>query len=275
LVGLLALLASTATAQIVDLDLGEDPGVISSDDRRAARLAELEPRDTDAFSVGERLAFSVRYGPVRAGECRLEVLPEVTVNGRPCWYLVGTATSSDFFSSVFKVDDRLESYLDTEYLLPWRSTKVLNEGSYHTNQRVELDQVNRMATYHDGTTIPLDPEAQDILSVLYHVRTLDLRPGFSDVIRVHADKKNVDLEVRVLGRERVETPRGTFDCLVVEPLIRLDTGLYDSEKGKLVMYLTDDARKLPVLFKIKVFFGSIILTLTDYVEGGASDGSVP
>lgn len=272
---LLAILASTARAQIVDLDLGDDPGVITSDDRHEARLAELEPRQNRAFGVGERMLYSVRYGFVRAGECRLEVLPEVSVNGRPCYKLVGTAQSSDFFSSVFRVDDRLESYLDTELLLPWRSAKVLHEGGYHADQRVELDQVNRMATYHDGTTVPLDPGAQDILSVLYHIRTLDLRPGFSDVIRVHADEKNVDLEVRVLGREEVDTPGGTFRCLAVEPLIRLDTGLYDSEKGKLVMYVTDDARKLPVMFKIKVFFGSIVLTLTDLVEGSAPDGSVP
>jgi len=272
---LLAILASTASAQIVDLDLGDDPGVITSDDRHEARLAELEPRENHAFGVGERMLYSVRYGPVRAGECRLEVLPEVSVNGRPCYKLVGTAQSSDFFSSIFRVDDRLESFLDTEFLLPWRFSKVLHEGSYHDEQRVELDQVNRMATYQDGTTVALDPGAQDILSVLYHIRTLDLRPGFTDVIRVHADEKNVDLEIRVLGREEVETPGGTFACLAVEPLIRLDTGLYDSEKGKLVMYVTDDARKLPVMFKIKVFFGSIVLTLTDLVEGSPPDGSIP
>ena len=35
------------------------------------------------------------------------------------------------------------------------------------------------------------------------------------------------------------------------------------------MYVTDDARRLPVLFKIKVFFGSLVLTLTDYTPSSS------
>ncbi|MEM7111763.1 MAG: DUF3108 domain-containing protein, partial [Chloroflexota bacterium] len=116
-------------------------------------------------------------------------------------------------------------------------------------------------------TYETDPEAQDVLSALYYVRTLDLEPGTSTTFRVHADEKNVDMELKVHGRERVKTDAGTFDCLVVEPYILLDSGLYDSKKGKLVMYLTDDERKMPVKFKIKVTFGSIVLSLTEMREG--------
>ena len=60
----------------------------------------------------------------------------------------------------------------------------------------------------------------------------------------------------------LETHGDLVDCLEVEPKLLIDTGLYDQEKGKLLIYLTDDRRKLPVLFKIKVFFGSLVLTLT-------------
>lgn len=277
LAGLLTGLAPASQAQddLIDLDLGEDGlGVVDAEGRRDHHLRELPVRENRAFGPGERLTFSVRYGLIRAGECRLEVLPPVELDGRICLRLVGTAHSSDFFSGIFRVEDRMESYLDREALLPWRFHKDLNEGSYRARQRVDLDQVSRVATYEDGRAFPLDPLAQDALSALYFIRTLDLTPGSRHSFRVHADRKNVDMELHVRGRERVETPAGTFDCLEVEPLILLDSGLYDSRKGKLVMYLTDDGRRVPVLFRIKVLFGSIILTLTDLTEGRSDDGAL-
>lgn len=261
----------------LDLDIlnDDDLSVITSEDRRDRRLDALKPRDNGAFEPGERLVYSVRYGIIRAGEAMLAVERRTTFNGRPCYHLVATAQSNDFFSGVFKVDDRMESYLDVDYLLPWMFEKRLHEGGYQAYQRIELDQINQLATYQDGNVVEMEASAQDYLSVLYYLRAMDLAPGTKASLRTHADKKNVDLEVEVIGREEVETPAGTFSCLVVEPHILLDTGLYDSKKGKLLMYLTDDERKLPVLFKIKVFFGSLILTLTDLEEGNGDHGTVP
>lgn len=260
----------------VDLDYTiDDPSLIDSEDRRTAQLGELEPRANHAFRTGERLTYSVRYGIVRAGECRLEVLPETTVDGRLCHHLIGTAVSSDAFAAVFRVNDRMESFVDVNYLVPWRFEKELHEGTYDAHQRIEFDPLNRVATYQDGTRIPLEEAVFDVLSALYVLRTMDLSPGARFTLPAHADKKNVDLEIRVRGRERVETPAGKFDCLAVEPLILLDSGLYDHKRGKLVIYLTDDARKLPVMFKVRVFFGSIVLTLTDLEEGDTKLGSLP
>ena len=266
-----------AADPLLDLDVLDDDSlsIITSDDRRDRRLDALQARENGAFNTGERLVYSVRYGIIRAGEATLHVERTTTFNGRPCYHLVATAQSNDFFSGVFRVDDRMESYLDADYLLPWMFEKRLHEGSFEAYQRIELDQVNQLATYHDGKVIEMDRNAQDYLSVLYYLRSMDLQPGFREALRTHADKKNVELEIEVVGRETVDTPAGKFDCVVLEPHILLDTGLYDSKKGKLLVYLTDDERKLPVLFKIKVFFGSLILTLTDLEEGSDQNGTVP
>jgi hypothetical protein len=257
----------------VDLDFDlDDPTLIDSDARKEARLGELPQRENGVFYPGERLTFSVRYGIVRAGECRLEVLPNTTVDGRDCHHLIGTAVSSDGFNAVFRVNDRMESMIDAQVLLPWRFEKELHEGQYDAIQRIEFDQLNRVATYHDGTRVSLTEPAFDVLSALYVIRTMPLSPGTRSSLPIHADKKNVPLEIHVRGRERVETPAGTFDCLEVEPLIVLDSGLYDHKRGKLVIYVTDDERRLPVMFKVKVFFGSIVLTLTEHHEGEEARG---
>lgn len=257
---------------LIDLDDIGESNVSDSADRRTRLLDRFEPHDEGAFAPGERLVYSVRYGIIRAGEATLTVGDPVTVNGRRCYEITGTAESNDFFSSVFRVDDRMQTYLDTEFAIPWRFQKELNEGGYHARQRIELDQINQVATYHDGETVEMDVAAHDMLSSLYYIRTLDLVPGLRLQCRTHADKKNVDLEIFVSGRQRVETPAGTFECVVVEPKILLDTGLYDHDKGKLEIFLTDDERKLPVLFRVKVFFGSLVLTLTSLQEGVPTSG---
>lgn len=257
---------------LIDLDDIGESSISGTADRRGRLLERFEPRENDAFRPGERLVYSVRYGIIRAGEATLSVGDPVNVNGRQCYEVTGTAESNDFFSSVFRVDDRMHTYLDTDFIFPWRFRKELNEGGYHAQQRIELDQINQVATYHDGESVEMNPAAHDMLSPLYYIRTLDLKPGSRVNLRTHADKKNVDLEIFVRERKRVETPAGEFDCLVVEPKILLDTGLYDHEKGKLEIYLTDDERKLPVLFKVKVFFGSLVLTLTDHSQGTVARG---
>jgi len=245
------------------LDADDDLSIIDSAERRESRLDQFTVRENSAFSPGERLVYSVRYGFIQAGEAALEVRREAMVAGRPCYQIVGTAKSSDFFSSIFRVNDRVESYLDTLYLIPWRFEKELNEGKFHASEHVEMDQINRVATYLDGRTFEMVPEAQDMISAIYHLRTLDLDPGDVVVVKTHADRQNVDIEIHIGERKRVKTSAGEFDCLEAQPFLLLDTGLYDHKKGKLLMYLTDDERRLPVMFKIKVFFGSIVMSLSE------------
>ena len=109
--------------------------------------------------------------------------------------------------------------------------------------------------------VPISVGAQDVLSSLYYVRMMDLTVGRSVFIENHADKKNYPLEIKVLRKERVTVPAGRFNCIVVEPSVR-GAGLF-SHKGKLTVWLTDDAARVPVLMKTKVVVGSISAVLTD------------
>jgi len=65
------------------------------------------------FGVGEKLVFAVQYSLVKAGEASLEVRNIADIDGRPCYRIVSDARTNKFFSGVFKVRDRFESYMDT------------------------------------------------------------------------------------------------------------------------------------------------------------------
>jgi len=71
-----------------------------------------------------------------------------------------------------------------------------------------------------------------------------------------------DLNVRYLGKERISVTAGTFDCIIVEPLVQ-EGGLFKSE-GSIVVWLSDDKLRLPIKVKTKVVIGSIDAELTKY-----------
>ena len=68
--------------------------------------------------------------------------------------------------------------------------------------------------------------------------------------------------MKFLGRQRIEVDAGTFDCIIIEPLMK-EGGLFKSE-GRVVIWLTDDDRKIPVKVSTRVVIGSIDAELREY-----------
>ncbi len=216
------------------------------------------------FGVGERLTFEIKYGFISAGTATLGIPETVTERGYECYRVVSVAESNSFFSAFFRVRDVAESYLDTRELVPRRFEKRLREGDFRAHDVVLFDQDRHVALYpkRGDRLVPISVGAQDILSSLYYVRMMDLTVGRSTFIENHADRKNYPLEIKVLRKERVKVPVGRFDCLVVEPVMR-GAGLF-SHQGRLTVWLTDDAARIPVLMKSKIVVGSITAVLTDF-----------
>ena len=220
------------------------------------------------FGVGERLKFEIKYGFISAGTATLGIPETVTERGYDCYRIVSLAESNSFFSAFFTVRDIAESYLDMRELVPRRFEKRLSEGDFRAHDIVLFDHDRHVALYpkRSDQLVPISAGAQDILSSLYYVRMMDLTVGRSTFIDNHADRKNYPLEIKVLRKERVEVPVGRFDCLVVEPVMR-GAGLF-SHQGRLTVWLTDDAARIPVLMKSKIMVGSItaVLTEVDYAD---------
>jgi hypothetical protein len=109
-------------------------------------------------------------------------------------------------------------------------------------------------------------DAMDEVAFLYFVRTLPLEVG--EVRRFErmfeADDNPVVLEV--LRRETVRVPAGTFETVVVRPVIRAD-GLF-SREGRAEVHLTDDDRRLVVRIESRMKAGRVDLSLEEYRPGG-------
>lgn len=226
---------------------------------------QVLPAVPQAVRPGESLKFSVNYGFINAGAAYLEVSHVKDWDGHAVYTLTARAESNKFFSGMYKVRNRIESYWDSTGHFSRRYFESRREGKHRAQNEIVFDYGKQEARYQDGQTFPIPPEVQDALSSFYFTRTQALPLGGSVFFDYHASHKSVPLEVKVLGREKVETPAGTFSCVVVEPLLKAG-GIFKN-KGRLVIWLTDDERRMPVLMKSKVMIGSISATLVEAKRG--------
>jgi hypothetical protein len=217
------------------------------------------------YGPGERMVFSIGYGPINAGEGVLEVVGLTEYKGHTCYHILSKANSNRFFSSIYKVRDKITSYIDVETLYSRYFNKRLREGDYKKTVEIDFDHLAEEARYSNGETYPISSGVQDVLSAFFYARNLDLEPGRVYEVAAHSSRRTYDLKVIVHGKERVEVEAGTWNCFVVEPVIEGD-GLFKHE-GKLTLYISDDARRIPVLIKTKVPVGSIDVELKEYRPG--------
>lgn len=218
-----------------------------------------------AFGPGEKMVFSIGYGVVDAGEATVEIIGLTEYQGKTCYQFQSKANSNRFFSSIYKVRDKIVSYMDVETLYSRYFYKRLREGDYKKSVEISFDHENELAKYANGNEYPAARGVQDVLSAGYFVRTLDLAEDTDFDVPAHSSRKTYDLKVFVRGKEKVTVAAGTFDCFVVEPIMQGE-GLFKHE-GKLTIYLSDDKYRVPVLIKTKVPVGSITIELKEYHPG--------
>lgn len=217
-----------------------------------------------AFSVGERLVFDVGYSFITAGEAVMSVPKLDTIFGRTVYQVLFTVNSTPTFSWIYKVEDRYETYLDVQGVFPWKFTQKVREGSYRRDFTAWFDQVKNIA-YANDKQYSIPPYVHDAVSAFYFVRTMDFsrsRAGEKTMLYNFYKDSTYSLAVKFLGRQRIEVDAGTFNCVIVEPLMK-EGGLFKSE-GRVIIWLTDDERKIPVKVSTKVLIGSIDAELREY-----------
>jgi hypothetical protein len=107
----------------------------------------------------------------------------------------------------------------------------------------------------------IPPCVHDVFGALYSLRNLHLDPGQTTQIPVSDGKKSVSAKVEAQARESVKTPSGTYKTIRYEAYL-FNNVLY-RRPAHLFIWLSDDARKLPVQIRVKMQFtiGTITLQL--------------
>ncbi len=231
-------------------------------------LPPLRIIENNAFDVGEHLLFSIRYGPIVAGKSSMSIPKLINLDGHPTFHIQTKAWSNRFFSKFFKVEDQADSYIDQRGIFSWKFEKKIREGRYKKNKKYIYDQYNHLA-YTPKDTLEIQPFVQDVLSALYFIRTQQFEPGDTLQVENQSDSKVYPLNVIIHKRETVKVKAGKFKCIVVEPVLRGE-GIFKA-KGRIIVHMTDDEKKIPVLMTTKIYIkgfslGGIVAEL-EKIEG--------
>jgi hypothetical protein len=220
-------------------------------------------RENHAYTLGEKLTFAVQYFNATAGYATLNIGEYSVQQGRVTLHIVAEAKTTPFFETFFKVRDSIETYIDVDSLIPLRYEKHLREGGYSADAFYTFDQrAHMMYEPNKGHSVTVSAETQDVLSCFFWFRTMELTPGKDMIIKVASDEmKSYELVVNVLRRERVSTLAGDFDCILVQPHLKY-AGLFQ-QKGDVFVWITDDARRIPVKIQTKIAIGTININLQD------------
>jgi hypothetical protein len=252
--------AGDATAIARTDEQEEKTGASPESQLEGFRVVHLLPWEIP-FGEGESFVFAIQYGLIYAGDATLEIRNIASLDSTRAYHITSTARTNSTFDLIFKVRDRVDSFMDYYGLYSDRFEKHLREGKFSRDEKVEFDQKHHLALYPDKK-VPIPPDTQDFLSAVYYMRTLPLDVGMAVALPNHTSGKNYPIYVKILRRERVKVPAGTFDCLVAEPV--LETATIFQHKGKLTIWFTDDSLKMPVMLRSKVVIGAFEAVLKKY-----------
>jgi hypothetical protein len=215
------------------------------------------------FGPGERLTFALSWAAIPAGEAVMEVLPMKDINGEEAYHFRLTAESNAFVDVFYKVRDRIDAFAAADMSRTVHYIQKKHEGRTRKNLTVEFDWDKTTARYSDEKRvkepISIKPGTFDPLSVFYYSRTVDLAVNRVMMTPVTDGSKCVMGMARIVGRETISVPGGTYDTFVIEPELKHIGGVFEKKKGaKITLWVSADERRLPVKIASQVAIGSFV-----------------
>lgn len=227
--------------------------------------------------VGEQLEFSISYFGVSAGRFTFEVLPFKEIGQRKVYHIRGYAATSSVFSLFYRLNDRVETFVDYDGFFSHRFHILLDESKQERDSLELYDSEKKQTFYWSKLKhkergyqevkeyFPIPAFSQDTVSALFYLRSLKIQPGDVVTFPVVSEGKYFEAVCTVVRREELRTPMGRVPTLVIQLETKYEGIL--KKKGDSFLWLTDDERKLPVHLEAKVKIGTVVATLREVKLG--------
>lgn len=229
------------------------------------------------FLDGEQLIYQAEFSRalvrgVDVGELRFsaKINPPSAQADKSVVTLVGDAVTKGFLIrlSGSKVHIHVESVADAQPFAVLRTKSLYEDKRTTIDSLAVFDHATGKAVWtareqnHDpnATTLAFTEPVQDVLTLIYFVRTQSLKSGqpleVAMVDNGHAYRCVVD----VLAGKKLSTALGRVNTLRLEPAI-FDGNREVRRRGTLSIWLTDDARHIPVKAEVKAPIGTVDIKL--------------
>ncbi len=221
-----------------------------------------------AFAPGEEIDLEVDYLHVRMGRAQLRVgKPEGTI-----WPVICQGRT-DGIATLLDIREHYVSYWDADARVSrGNDLNAIEVGDRHTD-RSRFDRENGLATVQvtrkgrsRERTKEVPRDVHDLASALLSLRMRALAPGMTVELPVFSGSDVFTLRAEVEGTEPIDTRAGRFDTL----RIKLRLGFKDKFKTDRDshVWLSNDARHVPVRASAEFAIGSVTATIVAYRPGG-------
>lgn len=225
----------------------------------AATASALLSANEVPFKVGEKLEYEVKFGPISVGSGSMEVREITEVRGVQTWHTIFRIRGG---MSLYRVNDRYESWFEVGSLTSRRFHQDIDEGNYERTRRYEFFPERGMYQENDKPEQATVESPLDDGSFLYFVRTIPLEVGKEYSFSRYFNPAANPVTIKVLRRETIKVPAGTFTTVVLQPTFQTK-GIF-SKNGHAEVWISDDSRRIMVQMKSKLSFGSINLYLRSH-----------
>jgi len=200
--------------------------------------------------IGEKLTYNVKVGIFSAGTQIIHVAQKTYVDSYPVYHIISHTRTNPFFSIFYKMDNRVEVFINEDNLFLRKLIKNLNEGGFRQKSIAILDLEKgkgQIIRDNSSQTFEIPLFLIDIVSMPYYLRSIELRLNQKIPLNILADNGVKTCEAIVEAREMVNVAFGKFDTFkIVE------------KKEKVKVWLSTDSRRLPVKISIGTNFGEIV-----------------
>jgi hypothetical protein len=186
--------------------------------------------------------------------------------------LMGDVITKGLFVRVagFHFHQHVESIVEPKPFAALRTRKLYEQGKRARLSEAVFDHQAHKVTWSERdpsqsgapaiTTLDFSEPIQDVLTVIYFLRTQRLEVGKSFDIPLTDSGRVFRMSVAVVERKRIGTVLGRVNAFRVEPAMFGASNLSRS-RGQLSIWITDDSRHLPVKAQLKVDIGTFDIKL--------------
>lgn len=231
----------------------------------------------NVFQPGEKIKYVMTYNWflvwTDVGEVTFEVR-ETEKNNQPAYHLIGKGKSYPFYDWFYEVRDIYESWVDPESLRPIYYKRDVNEGGYHIDITYDYNWQDTVAYAESKKTrkptkldtIKMPPCTFDIMSIIYHARTIDFTKYDKDEkipLNLLLDSQIENIYIRYQGKEEKRV-RGLGKFNTIKFTGYLVKGDVFEGGEDLEVWVTDDKNRIPVWIESPIKVGKIKARLVDY-----------
>lgn len=223
--------------------------------------------------VGEKVFLDIHYLGMTVGKIMVENKGRKMIDGKEVWHFHARFKSAPFYSSIYELDDTVDTYVTTDQFLSSRYSLIQRESKQDIDdlQLHDRDQLKTFWFYQrkksDGKKKnkkeikPIPYFSVDPFSVLFFYQGLPLKNGDLYEIPIINKGKILLLRSVVEGREKIETEKGTKTAIRVHATTKYTGETLKS--GDLYFWFSDDKHRTLLKAQAKIKIGSVTADIVD------------